>query len=130
MSANKIVYPKTKMARAYRDKYGMEMPTLKLARIMYNENNLMFKSIEDARGCLRCIEGKKNPQSKVTHPYPERTKNPYNIPASDETEYEPYEIKGHKRIAIFSDIHVPYHSIDTITAALDFVRKKNPTPCC
>jgi len=93
---------------------------------MYNENNLMFKSIEGAGVCLRQIEGKKCKGILVIPPYPPRDKNPYNIPASDETEYEPFEIKGHKRIAIFSDIHVPYHSIDTITAALDYCKKEKP----
>jgi predicted phosphodiesterase len=126
MGANKKFYPKVTMARTYRDTHGMEMPTLKLARILYVENNLLFKSIEDARSTLRQIEGKRNNFYNVTHPHPPRVKNPYNIPASDETEYEPYEIKGHKRIAIFSDIHVPYHSIDTITAALDFCKKEKP----
>lgn len=121
---------KVDIARSYRDKYGMEMPTLKLARIMYNENNLTFKDVEHARSALRNIEKKggstKWATTKVTHPYPERPRNPYKLPASDETEFLPYEFKGHKRIAIFSDIHVPYHSIDCITAAIDFCKKEKP----
>ena len=46
------------IARSYRDKYGMEMPTKKLARIMYAENNLTFVNVESARRILRYIEGK------------------------------------------------------------------------
>jgi predicted phosphodiesterase len=57
---------------------------------------------------------------------PERPKNPYNLPDSDETEFVPYEIKGHKRVAILSDIHVPYHNIASITAALDYLKKSKP----
>ena len=120
---------KASVARSYRDKFGMEMPTLKLARIMYNENNLLFKHVEDARQYLRQIEGKSMKAGrgvKITHPAPERPRNPYKLPASDETEFTPYEFKGHKRIAIFSDIHVPYHSIDCITAAIDFCKKEKP----
>ena len=119
----------TGLARQYRDKYGMNMPTLKLARIMYKENNLLFTSVESARSALRAIEDKcrsTTNKSKVTHPYPERPRNPYKLPESDETEFLPYEFKGHKRIAIFSDIHVPYHSIDCITAAIDFCKKEKP----
>jgi predicted phosphodiesterase len=121
-------FTKVDLARKYRDKYGMEMPTLKLARIMYNENNLTFKDVENARESLRAIEGKKgiNKNIKITHPSLERPKNPYNIPASDETAFEPFVIKGHKRIVIFSDIHAPYHSIDTITSALTFCKKEKP----
>jgi predicted phosphodiesterase len=117
---------KSSIARDYRNQYGMGMPTLKLARIMYKENNLIFKHVEDARSHLRGIEGKLNTTIKTTHPYPERPKNPYKLPASDEAAFTPYEIKGHKRMAIFSDIHVPYHSIDCITAALDFCKKEKP----
>ena len=119
----------TGLARQYRDKYGMNMPTLKLARIMYKENNLLFTSVDSARSALRAIEDKcrsTTNKSKVTHPYPERPRNPYKLPESDETEFLPYEFKGHKRIAIFSDIHVPYHSIDCITAAIDFCKKEKP----
>ena len=45
------------IARQYRTKYP-DMPTLKLARIMYKENNLAFQDVEAARGTLRYIEGK------------------------------------------------------------------------
>ena len=57
---------------------------------------------------------------------PERPKNPYKLPDSDETDFAPYEIKGHKRVAILSDIHVPYHNIASITAALDYLKKSKP----
>jgi predicted phosphodiesterase len=118
---------KAAIARQFRDNYGMDMPTLKLARIMYKDNPLLFKDVEDARMFLRSIEGKvKTACIKVTHPAPERPKNPYKLPDSDETSFESFTIKGHKRVAIFSDIHVPYHSIDCITAALDFCKKEKP----
>jgi len=120
----KLFYPKTAMARNYRDKYGMEMPTLRLARLMFNENNLMFKSIEDARGCLRQIEGKKCKGSIITHPYPSRDKNPFKLPASDETIFEPYIIKGHKKLGILSDIHLPYHSIDALNLAIGHLKNQ------
>lgn len=118
---------KANVAREYRNKFGMDMPTLKLARIMYKENNLLFTDIENARASLRRIEGKQGTGgTKITHIAPERSKNPYNLPKSDETDFTPYEIKGHKRLAIFSDIHVPYHSISCITAALDYCKKEKP----
>ena len=83
---------KADIARQYRDKYGMEMPTLKLARIMYNENKLTFKDVEDARSALREIEGKhgKSKRYVVSHSYVERSKNPYNLPKSEETDATPY----------------------------------------
>jgi predicted phosphodiesterase len=116
---------KSQLARQYRDNHGMDVPTLKLARIMYADHNLLFKSVEDARLFLRKIEGKagKGDKTVVSHPAPERSRNPYALPVSEETEYSPYHLKGHKRIAIFSDIHVPYHSIECLTAAIDYAKK-------
>ena len=120
---------KSDLARKYRDEYGMDMPTLKLARIMYNENTLSFKNIEDARSFLRAIEGKMGSKKrgiKATHVVPNRHFNPYKLPDSDESSYEPFVIKGHKRVAIFSDIHIPYHSISAISAAIKFCKKEKP----
>ena len=58
MAKNNVIHSKITIAREYREKYGMEMPTLKLARIVYAENNLLFRDVEDARCRLRAIEGK------------------------------------------------------------------------
>lgn len=117
---------KTDTARKYRDEHGMEMPNLKLARIMYNENNLLFKSVEDARMFLRAIEGKKKgTHVKMTHPAPERPRNPYKLPDSDESTYEPFELKA-KRVLLLSDVHIPYHSIEALTATFDYAKKEKP----
>jgi hypothetical protein len=120
---------KTDVGREYRDKHGWEMPSLKLARIMYSENNLLFKDVEAARLVLRYIEGKHGPENrkfKTIIQMPERPKNPYNLPDSDETAYTPYIFKGHKRIGILSDIHVPYHNIPSLSAAITYFKKSKP----
>ena len=46
------------VVRQYRDKYGMEMPNLKLARIIHKENEILFPNIESVRTALRKIEKK------------------------------------------------------------------------
>lgn len=51
------------IARVYRTKHP-DMPTLKLARIMYKENNLSFIDVETARTSLRYIEGKAGDKRK------------------------------------------------------------------
>jgi predicted phosphodiesterase len=112
---------KSQLARKYRDQYGWEMPTLKLARIMYDNNKLLFTDIEDARGRLRYIEGKmgKNHRKFSTIiKLDERDRNPFKLPESDEQHYEPYVFSGHKKIGILSDIHLPYHNIDALTEAI------------
>ena len=109
-----------------------DMPTLKLARILFNKNKLLYKDVEDARCRLRYIEGKvgtaqRKPVENSEHFKTEaRPYNPYKLPESDESNYEPYIISGHKRVAIFSDVHVPYHNIQCITAAIEFCKKEKP----
>ena len=122
---------KSELGRQYRTKHG-DIPTNQLARIMYSENTEMFKDKEDARDTLRYIEGKKgggrNRESvKNTAFYKEgsRPLNPYKLPESEESKYEPYVIKA-KKLAVLSDIHVPYHSIDALTAAFDKISEEKP----
>lgn len=121
---------KVDIARSFRTKYGKEMPTLKLARIMFKENNLTFKDIEHARTILRRIEGKTGKDDNSAKAKPEfviseyRPLNPYKLPESDETSFEPFIFKGHKKIGILSDIHVPYHSISALTAAIQYLKKQ------
>lgn len=115
-------FTKVNIAREYRDKWGMQMPTLALARIMYKENNLAFKDVDDARSALRAIEGKRGKTGTkviVTHKTEERPRNPYKLPESDEREWLPYILTGFSKVGILADIHAPYHSITALTAALD-----------
>ena len=116
---------KVKLSKEYREKYGIEMPTLKLARIMFKDNPLRFKSVDEARTILRGIEGKAGRNFNKYLDVPERPKNPYNLPKSDETIYEPYKLEA-KRLLILSDIHIPYHSIDALTCAIDYAKKEKP----
>jgi predicted phosphodiesterase len=121
---------KSDVAREYRRKFP-DMPTLKLARIMYADNNLMFKDVEDSRHALRYIEGKigaalktkfKNTEFHMTE---SRSKNPYNLPVSYEEQRDPYILPVCcNNILLISDLHIPYHNIDAITIALDYGKKE------
>jgi len=118
---------KADIARKYRNEYGMEMPTLKLARIMFAKERLTFKDVEDCRDVLRGIEGKKTSRRyKITHPMSERPKNPYNLPESYQEKREPLRLPlTCNNILLISDLHIPYHDIDAITIALEYgVREK------
>lgn len=118
---------KAKLAKDYREKYGWDMPTLKLARIMFNDNPLLFSNVDAARQTLRSIENKmgKSNNYKIIKEMPERPKNPYNLPESDEAIYQPYELKA-KRLLVLSDIHIPYHNIEALTCAFDFAKGEKP----
>lgn len=118
---------KTDVVRQYRTKYP-EWPNKKLARVIYNKEGTLFNNSEQIRVILMRIEGKSKSGSgvKATHKREARPYNPYNLPESDETTFDPYILKGHKRVALFSDIHIPYHSVSALTAALDFCKKEKP----
>ena len=122
---------KYEIAIEYREKYGMKMPTLTLARIMYKENIELFTTIDAARATLRYLEGKmgKNKRNSVANKNyimtEERPKNPWKLPESEEAKYEPYILKA-KKLAVLSDIHVPYHSISALECALDKISEEKP----
>ena len=125
---------KSEIARSFRDKYGMEIPTKKLARMMKEAHPLLFLNVEDARSALRYIEGKSGSASvrkiaKKQKYYMEapRPYNPYSLPPSEEREYVPHVIEGPQRIAALFDIHCPYHSIEALTAALEWLKRQEPT---
>jgi len=117
----------TKICREYREKYGMEMPTLKLARIIYKENPLQFKNVERARTALRYIEGKQGAELKARikdtrfFKEEERSKNPYKLPQSYQEKRDAFILpKTCNNILLISDLHIPYHDIGAITIALDY----------
>lgn len=121
---------KSDLGRLYREKYGNEMPTLKLARIMYRENKLLFKDVEDARTTLRYIEGKHGKDNRVSVKnskflmVEERSRNPYNLPESYQEERTPFKLPvACNNILMISDLHIPYHDPNAITIAMDYGRK-------
>lgn len=121
---------KAAIARKYRDEHGMAMATRKLARIMYSENNLVFKDEEQARFYLRAIEGKTGKVSTsrvaVTHEAEVRPMNPYNLPKSEAESFEPFIMPYYERTLILNDIHLPYHDVDALTAAIEYGLRCEP----
>ena len=122
---------KTDLCREYRID-NPSMPTLKLARIIYNDNKLLFPNVEAVRSALRGIEGKtgernraviKDESKKAFFLKEDRPRNPYNLPESDEELFIPYKITGHKRVYVINDIHLPYHNSDAITASFNHAKK-------
>lgn len=122
---------KTIKVRDYR-KLHPDMPSLKLARIIYNENNLQFTNVEDARGVLRRIEGKhgnnerKSLKNKDLIIENARPYNPYSLPESYAKDRTPIKLPmACNNILLISDLHIPYHDIQAITIALDFGKEQN-----
>lgn len=116
---------KTDVVREYRAKFP-DFPNLKLARIIYEREKPLFNSVEQIRAIVRAIQGQRGGNTtKHTHKQDARPYNPYKLPESDESTFDPFILK-HKRILGLFDIHAPYHSISAITAALDYAKKEKP----
>jgi predicted phosphodiesterase len=123
----------SQIAKEYRLKYP-DMPSKKLARIIYAENNLQFKNWEAALSSLRYIEGKlgeRHRQRKTILNSPflkeePRPYNPYKLPESHQEKREPFKLPlGCNNILLISDLHIPYHDIDAVTLALDYGKTQN-----
>lgn len=57
----------------------------------------------------------------ILHREMARNINPFGLPTSDEVNYQPYTMpKKCRRILLLPDIHVPYHNIPALTAALQY----------
>lgn len=104
----------------YREEHGWEMPSLKLARIIYKENPLNWSTEDAIRKGLRDLEGKGGRIKQPFKTIPERPKNPYNLPESFETEKLIYQVaKDIRKILYLPDLHIPYHNIKWCSKAMD-----------
>jgi predicted phosphodiesterase len=101
---------------------------LTIAKKIYAENSLLFKSAESVRSTIRAVKGKINYTyaDKSMHKPKTYDTNPYRLPESDEQVRKPYHLpKANNNILLISDLHIPYHSISAITAALDYGKQEN-----
>jgi hypothetical protein len=106
----------------------MEMPNLKLARIIYAQEPLLFNNVESVRRCLMAIEGKGlKPWEKQIQKYKmeNRPKNPYTLPVSYAESREPKQLAiGNNNILMISDLHIPYQINSSIELALEYGYKE------
>ena len=101
---------------------------LTMAKKIYAENPLVWNSMETVRSAIRGIKGKKPKQIRHGN-YTDKSLfvektfnyNPYKLPDSEEKIREPYVLPlVNNNILLISDLHIPYHNISAITAALDY----------
>ena len=117
---------KIDICREYRLKFP-DYPTLKLARIIYAENNLLFKDVEAVRGTLRTVEGKQGKAkaimtaNKSFFREEDRPKNPYKLPETHKEDRPPFILPlACNNILLISDLHIPYHDPTAIEIAVDY----------
>ena len=118
----------TETVKSYLEKYP-DLPTLTLAKMIYKENPEITTSIESVRSAIRYNRGALGSKNKdglidrrfirdISH----ENYNPFRLPISDEKELEPFKIfPQFKKLLVIGDVHVPYHSIQSLTAMIKFV---------
>ena len=119
---------KEEIINDYLAKYP-NLASLTLAKKIYNENNLYWFNVESVRTLIRYHRGTsgKNQLKKIkktTFLSEEKYRQKYNLPESIETEYIPFQIIANKAL-IFSDVHIPFHNLNSIYRMFDFALTKN-----
>lgn len=111
-----------------------KLPSLTLARLIYQHNPEPFKDVDNIRAAIRYYVGQMGTNHRkhaiLKKEQAENCKelgipNPFGLPETDETEWEPFILpKGATKILLLSDIHVPYHNINSLTKAIEYGKKR------
>lgn len=122
--------PASQYCKELLEKYS-RTPILTLAKKAIKDEPKLFTSIDQARKLLsthaglngerlRKLTKDKSNYRKIAHNY-----NPFNIPEAEEENYKPFILpKTSKNILHLQDIHIPYHSTETITHAIKYGKEK------
>lgn len=121
---------KAEIVRPFLEKFP-DHGDLTLAKLIYKKHPIAFKDVENCRSIVRNVRGhngvknlKATGKKDLYKPITNNT-NPYKLPESEEKVREPFILpKACNNILLISDLHIPYHSIDAITAALDYGKKE------
>lgn len=98
-----------------------EMPTMTMAKKIYNEHVALFTSLETCRAMIRYRRGnlgKKLREVAVDKKhFRENGKAGWSIPKSIAKQNKPFKLSNGKWL-ILSDIHIPYHDDNSLEIAL------------
>jgi len=102
-----------------------KLPTMTLAKKLFAEYKDNFKNVEAARNLVRTYRGEKDrghiKESKLTPQETPKSLNPFQLPESHLHKKEPFYLpKSSKKVLLLSDIHIPYHDIAAIEAAVEY----------
>lgn len=114
------------VADEYWAKYGGTMSKQAIARLMMRENPQMWRSLDSARAMIRLVTGafgeKKRKHATEIMQGQAHPTNPYGLPESDETIWEPFLLEQTK-YGVLSDVHLPYHSVKALSSAIEYFLK-------
>lgn len=99
-----------------------DYPARTLAKTLFNENPLLFGSVEKARVQVRYYLGllgkNSRDRKKPFHRKSRKAGQIMEIPKSKAKPIKPHFIRGQNKILVISDLHLPYHDEKAIEVAL------------
>lgn len=109
-----------------------DYPDMTMAKAIMKHHPEAYSSVDSCRSVIRYYRGHLGDEKRKTlkdrrfiRDLTEPNYNPFKLPYSDEKELDPYIIpSGYKNVLILSDIHVPYHSIEALTAMIQWAQPK------
>lgn len=113
--------PNNPEAAAVVEEYLAAHPTLpsrQLARMMYAEHPLLWPTWDAAYTAIRYRRGAMGKRCREFRGLSEPITPIKQIPTSSAREFSPFIMDGVSKVAIFSDIHVPYHTPQAIECAV------------
>lgn len=115
-----------------------DLPNLTLAKLIYSREGDLYKSIEHVRGMIRYYRHQKGASGRkgiLSDKYKcERAEkanalgigNPYSLPEADDEDWEVFDVPtGSSRVLLLSDIHIPHHTVEALTIAIDHGVQEN-----
>lgn len=122
----------TEIVTEYLEKFP-DVPNKTLARKIYNENKLVFTSLDSARSKVRYIVGNQGEKSRKNNTHLNKKPaencikmnigNPYHLPESFTEPWEPFDLPQNKLYGLLSDIHIPYHDIKALTESINELKQ-------
>lgn len=96
----------------------------RLAKILFKENPLLFKSVEDARWVIRAVTKSAGAfQRKYTDPKHITDKwVGLQMPEGDLNDYRSFNLSA-KKVGLLFDIHIPYHNLKALNIAIGYLLK-------
>ena len=107
-----------------------DAPARTLARKLHDENPALFPNLDLARSAVRRVFGvvgerhRKQPHAKLKRE-PRKAGAVPPLPESCEANWEPHQIDA-RRVLVLADLHLPFHSVSAIDAALAYGARFDP----
>lgn len=113
----------------YLDKNN-NIPSLTLAKIIFQENGLEFKDVEDVRSIIRYYRNQRGDSDRRSNSFGNKyTKpgnlTPYRMPDPESEDFKPHILQAKSNnIGVISDLHIPNHRTIPVNLAFDYFKKE------